>query len=207
MAAHNLPPPAALPAAAEAAEAPLTSVGLAAWLRKAELCLHPTYGRAVRATERIPAGSVVLEERPLLAFIPTPEAAAEAMKARARERAARVACFVALRDARDASSTRQSARGCATRVSARGTLTARRAQTQAAAALSCHVSVPARMLAFCAAPEAVRDRILQLYDGGGPAQWPKQAPDSDAFPCAPRRSDACVSHRLSAVTSACSRRG
>ena len=41
------------------------------------------------------------------------------------------------------------------------------------------------MLAFCAAPPAMRDRILQLYDGGGPAQWPKAVADSDIMPYAP----------------------
>jgi hypothetical protein len=57
---------------------------------------------------------------------------------------------------------------------------------QAAAALQCAPSVPERMLTFCAAPEALRARILQLFDGGGPAQWPKAVSDSDTFPCAPR---------------------
>ena len=56
-------------------------------LHKAEVFVHPSYGRAVRATERLPAGAVVLKERPLFALTPsvvTAEVAAEAAKARLR---------------------------------------------------------------------------------------------------------------------------
>jgi hypothetical protein len=47
-------------------------------LRKAEVFVHPTYGRAVRATEAIPAGAVVLKERPFFALIPSAAITAEA---------------------------------------------------------------------------------------------------------------------------------
>jgi hypothetical protein len=52
------------------------------------------------------------------------------------------------------------------------------------------------MLAFCVAPEALRERILQLFDGGGPAQWPKVKADSDTFPCVPTRASCALrAHR------------
>jgi hypothetical protein len=54
----------------------------AAALHKAELSVHPTYGRAVRATESISAGTVVLKERPLFALLPSAGITAEAAKAR-----------------------------------------------------------------------------------------------------------------------------
>jgi hypothetical protein len=57
-------------------------------LHKAELFTHPTYGRAVRATESIPAGTVVLKERPFFAFKASAEVTAEAAKARAVRAAA-----------------------------------------------------------------------------------------------------------------------
>jgi hypothetical protein len=137
----------------------------ASGLHKAEVFVHPSYGRAVRATERIPAGTVVLKERPFFALLPSDAITAEAAKARA-------SCGAAARGVR---ARRELA------------LTPLRAGAQAVAALRCEPSVPARMLAFCAAPEALRARILQLFDGGGPAQWPTAVPDSDTFPCAPPR--------------------
>ena len=51
--------------------------------------------------------------------------------------------------------------------------------------MQCHEGVPERMLSFCAAPEAVRASILDLYDGGGPSKWPKAAADSDILECEP----------------------
>ena len=56
---------------------------------------------------------------------------------------------------------------------------------QAAAALECPEKVPERMLSFCAAPEALRANILDLYDGGGPSRWPTAAADSDVLECEP----------------------
>ena len=50
--------------------------------------------------------------------------------------------------------------------------------------MKCQPTVPERILAFCAAPREVRDSIMQLYDGGGPAQWPKAVADSDIIVCA-----------------------
>ena len=41
------------------------------------------------------------------------------------------------------------------------------------------------MLAFAAAPEDVRRRVLTLYCGGGPDAWPRARADSDIFKCAP----------------------
>ena len=51
-------------------------------LRGAEVFVHPQYGRAVRATERLPAGAVVLKERPFFTTLPSAKAAAEAAKVR-----------------------------------------------------------------------------------------------------------------------------
>jgi hypothetical protein len=151
-------------------------------LRKAEVFVHPTYGRAVRATEAIPAGAVVLKERPFFALLPSAAISAEAAPVRA---ARKRACA----PARHATPHSRSAY---VRV-----LTPLCAGAQAVAALGCLASVPERMLAFCAAPEPVRAHILQLFDGGGPAQWPKAVPDSDTFPCAP---DACSARARAATT-------
>ena len=167
-----------------------------ATLRKAELFVHPSHGRAVRATEHIPAGAVVLVERPLFALTPaavTAGVVAEAAKARACEAPPHVAhgsrrqCLSrpTRRDAPGAASLttqttlpRARAARCAS-----SRCDARALATQAVAALKCEPSAPEHLLAFCAAPPATRDAILQLYDGGGPSQWPKALPDSDTFPC------------------------
>ena len=60
-------------------------VATASPLRGAELFVHPQYGRAVRATERIPAGTVVLKERPFFVFLPSAADVAEAAKASSRQ--------------------------------------------------------------------------------------------------------------------------
>ena len=56
-------------------------VATASPLRGAELFVHPQYGRAVRATERIPAGTVLLKERPFFVALPSAAVVAEAAKA------------------------------------------------------------------------------------------------------------------------------
>ena len=60
-----------------------------------------------------------------------------------------------------------------------------RAAHQAVKALQCLRSVPERMLAFAAAPEDVRRRVLELWTGGGPEAWPCSRADTDILKCAP----------------------
>ena len=57
-------------------------VAPSAALQGAEVFVHPRYGRAVRATERLPAGAVVLKERPFFTTRTSAKAAAEAAKVR-----------------------------------------------------------------------------------------------------------------------------
>jgi hypothetical protein len=61
-------------------------------LQGAEVFVHPSYGRAVRATERLPAGALVLKERPIFVVLPSASAVAEAAKVRSKQlgRVARV---------------------------------------------------------------------------------------------------------------------
>ena len=60
-----------------------------------------------------------------------------------------------------------------------------RAAHKAVEALDCVRSVPERMLAFAAAPQDVRTRVLDMWSGGGPDKWPRARADTDIFKCAP----------------------
>ena len=64
------------------ASASRRSMAPSAALQGAEVFVHPQYGRAVRATERLPAGAVVLKERPFFTTRPSAKAVAEAAKVR-----------------------------------------------------------------------------------------------------------------------------
>ena len=81
----------------------------------------------------------------------------------------------------------------AERLAIRGVIDATDAATRARAArkaveaLGCVRTVPERMLAFAAAPEDVRRRVLALYCGGGPDAWPRARADTDICKCAPLR--------------------
>ena len=63
---------------------------------------------------------------------------------------------------------------------------------KAVKALNCMRSVPERMLAFAAAPQDVRTRVLDMWSGGGPDKWPRARADTDIFKCAPSRLRLCL---------------